>query len=239
MTWRPDPDGSWAASLGLPFRVREGTDVSSGTERRLRVLVADGTVERLEEVTRTVTSLGHEVIGGDVALETVGQATAAELPDVALVIVGDHSDTALDLIRTIVREAACPVIAILDVQDRAFVDRAARLGIFSYIAHPGDLEEMQSSMDIALQRFAEYHALEGAFGRRAVTERAKGVLMERHGIDEQQAFQLLRDHSRRTNRKMVDVAESVLESHRLLSAGVVSPPTSAEEGPGDPGTGST
>jgi response regulator NasT len=197
--------------------------VADGTKRRLRVLIADGTAERIREVTSTVTSLGHEVVGERASLGTVGQATAAELPDVALVIVGDNSDKALDLIRTIVHEAACPVIAILDVQDPAFVDRAARLGIFSYIVHAGDLEEMQGSMDVSLQRFAEYHALEGAFGRRAISERAKGILMERHAIDEQLAFEMLREHARRTNRKMVDVAASVLESHRLLSSRAASP----------------
>ena len=186
--------------------------------RRLRVLIADGPAERHAQVMRTVTSLGHEVVGVGATLETVGQTTAADLPDVALVIVGEQSDQAFDLIRTIVHEAACPVIAILDVQDRAFIDKAARLGIFSYIAHPDDLEEMQSSMDVSLQRFAEYHALEGTFGRRAITERAKGILMERHSIDEQRAFHLLREQARRTNRKMVDVASSVLESHRLLSS---------------------
>jgi AmiR/NasT family two-component response regulator len=79
-------------------------------------------------------------------------------------------------------------------------------------------------MDISLQRFAEYHALEGAFGRRAVTERAKGILMERHAIDEQRAFHMIRDEARRTNTKMVDVAASLLASHRLLSSGATSPP---------------
>ncbi|HEX6331185.1 MAG TPA: ANTAR domain-containing protein [Actinomycetota bacterium] len=201
----------------------------TGATKRLRVLIADGTAERLEEVTRTVTSLGHEVVGAGASLDTIGQATAAELPDVALVIVGDNSDKALELIRRIVQEAACPVIAILEVQDRALVDRAARLGIFAVIARAGDLEEMQTSMDISLQRFAEYHALEGAFGRRAVTERAKGILMERHQIDEQRAFHLLRDHARRTNRRMVDVAASILESHRLLSTGATSPSAVNEE----------
>jgi len=186
--------------------------------RRLRVLITDGLPSRRREVTSTVTSLGHEVVGAGPSLNG-DHSTASEPPDVALVIVGDNSDEALELIRTIVREAACPVIAILDVQDRAFIDKAARLGIFSSIAHAGDLEETQSSMDIALQRFAEYHALEGAFGRRAITERAKGILMERGSLDEQQAFHLLRDHARRTNRKVVDVAGSILESHRLLSNG--------------------
>ena len=188
-------------------------------DRRLRVLIVDGVPKQLREVTRTVTSLGHEVVAQEAGLADVGRVTAAELPDVALVIVGENSQQSLDLIRTIVREAACPVIAILDVQDRAFIDQAARLGIFSYIAHGGDLQEMQSSIDIALERFAEYHALEGAFGRRAITERAKGILMERHGVDEQQAFHMLRDQARRTNRKIVDVAESVLASHQLLSSG--------------------
>jgi AmiR/NasT family two-component response regulator len=192
--------------------------VATGSTRSLRVLITDGAPERQDEVKKTVTALGHEVAGAGASIDA-GQTTAAELHDVALVIVGENSDKALDLIRTIVREAACPVIAILDVQDREFIDQAARLGIFSYIAHPGDLEEMQSSMDIALQRFAEYHALEGAFGRRAITERAKGILMDRHSIDEQQAFRLLREHARRTNRKVVDVAGSILASHRLLSSG--------------------
>ena len=186
--------------------------------RKLRVLITDGLASRREEVLRTVTSLGHEVVSAGPSLNGE-HATSSEPPDVALAIVGEDSDEALDLIRTIVRKAACPVIAILDVQDRAFIDKAARIGIFSSIAHAGDLEEMQSSMDIALQRFAEYHALEGAFGRRAVTERAKGILMERGSLDEQQAFHLLREHARRTNRKVVDVAGSILESHRLLSNG--------------------
>jgi response regulator NasT len=189
------------------------------TTRKLRVLIVDGPTDRLRDVTSTVTSLGHEVVGWGADPATVGRMTAAELPDVALVIVGDNSEPALELIRTIVHEAACPVIAILDVQDRGFVDQAARLGIFSFVAGGGDVEEMQSSIDISLERFAEYHALEGAFGRRAVTERAKGVLMERHSVDERRAFELLRDHARRTNRKIVDVASAVLEGHRLLPRG--------------------
>jgi response regulator NasT len=59
-----------------------------------------------------------------------------------------------------------------------------------------DAQEMQSVIDIVLRRFAEYHALDGAFGRRALTERAKGILMERHSIDEQAAFEMLRSSAR-------------------------------------------
>jgi response regulator NasT len=142
----------------------------------------------------------------------------AEWPDVALVIVEESSTQALAMIRRITHEATCPVIAILDVEDRGFVDQAARLGIFAHIVGAKGLGELQSSIDIALQRFAEYHALQGAFGRRAITERAKGILMERHSIDEEQAFNMIREHSRRTHRKVVEVAEAILTSHPLLAS---------------------
>jgi hypothetical protein len=72
------------------------------------------------------------------------------------------------------------------------------------------------SIDIVLRRFAEYHDLEGAFGRRAITERAKGILMERHSIDEMATFEMLRDHARGANRKLIDIAAAVVDGHPLL-----------------------
>jgi len=135
-----------------------------------------------------------------------------------VVIVHEGTAKALQLIDRIVHEAACPVIAVLDVQDREFINEAAKRGIFAYIANGHDPQEMQSAIDIVLKRFAEYHALEGAFGRRAVTERAKGILMERHDVDEQAAFKMLRDQARRTHRKLVDIADAVVASRSMLPA---------------------
>ncbi|HEU4521360.1 MAG TPA: ANTAR domain-containing protein, partial [Thermoanaerobaculia bacterium] len=114
------------------------------------------------------------------------------------------------------RNAACPVILILDARDQDFVNEAAQRGVFAYIVD-GDQEQLQSALDITLRRFAEYHNLEGAFGRRAIIERAKGILMAVHGIDEQEAFELLRDDSQRDGRKLVEIAEAVTQTHRLLT----------------------
>lgn len=185
---------------------------------QLRVLVSDGPGVRLDDVTRTVASLGHEVIARESSLPDVAHITAVERPDVALVIVHEGTVKALQLIDRIVHEAACPVIAVIDVQDRNFVNEAAKRGIFAYVAHGADSQELQSSIDIVLRRFSEYHQLEGAFARRAVTERAKGILMERHGINEQAAFDLLRDEARRTHRKIVDLAEAVVTTRSMLPA---------------------
>ena len=130
-------------------------------------------------------------------------------------IVGESSEHALELIGRIVTEAACPVIAILDVEDEAFIRDAAKRGIFACITLVRDASALQSSLDVVLSRFAECQGLEGAFARRAITERAKGILMERHSIDEQRAFEM-RDEARRSNRKIIEIAEAVAVSVSLL-----------------------
>jgi AmiR/NasT family two-component response regulator len=181
----------------------------------LRVLIANERKDRLALVAPIVTALGHEVIAREIDVEDVGPVTARERPDVALVGLGESSGHALGLIEKIVREAACPVIALIHAPDPDFVREASKRGIFAYITD-SDAKDWQSSIDIVLRRFAEYHDLEGAFGRRAITERAKGILMERHSVDESTAFDMLRAHSRSTNRKLVDVASGVVDGHALL-----------------------
>jgi response regulator NasT len=181
----------------------------------LRVLIANQRPDRLDHLTTIVVGLGHEVIARSIEITEVGAVTARERPDVALVSLGSSTGHALELIGEIVNTAACPVIALLETDDARFVNEAAKRGIFAYINN-GDPDRLQSSIDIVLRRFAEYQNLEGAFGRRAVIERAKGILMERHGIDETGAFEMLRSHSRSMNRKLIAVSEAVVDGHRLL-----------------------
>jgi response regulator NasT len=181
----------------------------------LRVLIANEKRERLELLAQVVAGLGHDVIAREIYVKEVGAVTARELPDVALVGLGLSSEHALELITEIVREASCPVIALLEAKDPAYVHEAARRGVFAYIVD-GDPEQLQSAIDITSQRFAEYQSLQGAFGRRALIEQAKGVLMARHSLDADRAFAMLRGHSQHNGRKLVDVAQAVVESHLLL-----------------------
>jgi AmiR/NasT family two-component response regulator len=182
---------------------------------QLRVLIANERKDRLALVAPIVASLGHEVIAREIEVADVGAVTARERPDVALVGLGESSEHALELIERIVQEAACPVIVLIHAPDPDFVKEASKRGVFAYISD-ADAGDWQSSIDIVLRRFAEYHDLEGAFGRRAVTERAKGILMERHSVDETTAFEMLREHARATNRKLVDIAAAVVDGHALL-----------------------
>ena len=147
----------------------------------LRVLIANERRDRLELLAQVVIGLGHDVIAREIQVTEVGAVTAREHPDVALVGLGLSSVHALELISEIVREASCPVIAILHADDPAYIREAAKRGVFAYIVD-GTPDELQSAIDITLQRFGEYQSLQGAFGRRAMIEQAKGILMARHAI---------------------------------------------------------
>jgi AmiR/NasT family two-component response regulator len=181
----------------------------------LRVLIANEKRDRLELLAQVVAGLGHEVIAREIYVKEVGAVTERERPDVALVGLGLSSEHALDLITEIVREASCPVIALLSARDPAYVHEAAKREVFAYIVD-GDSAELQSAIDITLRRFAEYQSLQGAFGRRALIEQAKGILMARQSVDADRAFELLRDHSQRNGRKLVDVAQALVDSYQLL-----------------------
>jgi response regulator NasT len=183
--------------------------------QHLRVLIANERRDRLELLADVVAGLGHEVIAREIDVKAVAAVTEREHPDVALVGLGLSSAHALELIEQIVQESSCPVIALLSAEDPTYVREAARRGVFAYLVDTTP-EELQGAIDVTLQRFGEYQRLQGAFGRRTVIEQAKGILMAVHAIDADDAFALLRTHSQRSGRKLVDVANAVVDSHRLL-----------------------
>jgi AmiR/NasT family two-component response regulator len=180
-------------------------------------------------------------VASEVDVAVVGVATKRVEPDAALVALGASSQHALDLIEEIVHQVSCPVIALLESEEPGYVREAAQRGVFAYIVDSSP-SELQSTIDVALQRFAEYRNLHSAFGRRAVIEQAKGILMARHGVDADRAFALLRDHSQQTGQRLVDVASGVIDLHLLLDPAPkdLTPGPVPDDGPGrgahNPGT---
>ena len=199
--------------------------VSTEAERSadgLRVLAADEDEAALRETADLLASLGHEVVSLAVEVTGLGERVAVEDPDAAVVVVHRDVEHALDLISEIGSFASGPVVALLDGEDPDFVRRAAERGVDA-VAGRHSAEALQSALELGVARYAEaarlatqVDQLEGALDRRALIERAKGVLMERHGIDDRAAFELVRSHARARNRTVVDVARSVLDGHALL-----------------------
>ena len=175
----------------------------------LRVLVADESRRALEPVGDALRGLGHEVIALAVELEETARATHEHRPDLAIVALHEDSEHALLLIREIVDEASCPVCLLAAAPSREFLARAARAGVFAHLDST-DGTELTGGIDIAVERYRQFRDLLGAFERRARIERAKGLLMERHGITDDEAFERIRRQARDTRRPIMRVVDEVL-----------------------------
>jgi AmiR/NasT family two-component response regulator len=188
----------------------------------LRILAADEDESALRDTAGILRELGHEVTEFAIGTAEVADAIAREDPDCSVVVVHRDDEHALGLIDEIVSFSTGPVVALLDDEDTEFVRQAADRGIHAY-ARPITPEAVQSALEVAIRRHGEQSKLTEAVGqletaleRRAVIERAKGILMERHSADERAAFELLRAKARSTNRSVVDLAQAVLDGHSLL-----------------------
>jgi len=195
---------------------------ASVMETNLRVLIADENESALRGLHGVLEQLGHEVTPYAVSVHDAVELIAKEDPQVAIVVVHEDDEHALALIGEAVEYASGPVIAQLPDADMDFLSRAAERGIAAYV-ESGDPESVQGAIEIAIRRYREasrlnekVDQLESALERRGVIERAKGILMERHSVSDREAFELLRDHARTTNRRVIEVAQSVLDGHALL-----------------------
>ncbi len=188
----------------------------------LRILAADEDEQTLRATDELLAGLGHTVTGHVVHISRAGDLIAREDPDLSVVVVDDDDERALDLIEEICEYARGPIIALLGRHDPRFVRSAAERGIDAF-ARPQFEEEVQGAIELAMKRHGDrrrlseqVEQLESALERRGTIERAKGILMERHSVDERQAFELMRQQARRSNRRVVELAHAIADGHSLL-----------------------
>jgi response regulator NasT len=183
--------------------------------RALRVIAADEDPRALERTAAVLEELGHEVMACTASVAEACEVIAREDPDVAVVVVHEDESHALDLIDELGEALSGPVVAVLGAADAGFAEAAAARGLDALAAEP-TAEGLQGAIEIAMRRHADraqlseqVGQLEYALERRAVIERAKGRLMERHGLDERAAFEQLRAEARSRSITVVSLAREI------------------------------
>src|SRR3954447_845075 len=202
------------------------TDPLDSSERNLPVLLADEREEDLRALGDVRDGLGHEVAPFAVSVAEAAELIAREDPDVAFVVLDGDDEHGLALISETVTFASGPgLVTVREAESPSTIARAADMGIAGYV-DSWEPSDVQAAIEVTLRRHREQARLnekvaqlESALDRRAIIERAKGILMERHQVDERRAFELLRDHARAAQRRVVDVAQTVLDGHALLPPG--------------------
>jgi AmiR/NasT family two-component response regulator len=197
--------------------------MTSTSERNLRILLANERKEDLQALGDILDRLGHEVTPFAVSVAEATDLIAREEPDLAFVVLDGDDEHGLALIAETVTYASGPVlVTVRQAQSPDTIARAADMGIMGYVDSWAP-DDVQGAIDVAIRRHREeqrltetVEQLESALDRRVVIERAKGILMERHRLDDRGSFDLLREHARSSSRRVVDVAQAVLDGHALL-----------------------
>jgi two-component system, response regulator PdtaR len=165
--------------------------------------------------------------GGEVCAEAVRAGDALAMitraaPDVAIFAVGLPDGDGVDVAAEVGVAADCPVVLVSSHTDEAIVSRASAAGVMAFLVKPLRASELRPALDIAIARFREARELrrtieerDRALEERKVVERAKGLLMTRLGLGEEEAFRRLRRAAMDQRRPMVEIARALLVSESV------------------------
>jgi two-component system, response regulator PdtaR len=184
---------------------------------RWRVAIVDD-----HEPSRAALRAAILAAGGEIAGEAVRVVDALALvresrPDVAVIAVGFPDGDGVQVAAEITAGAACPVVLFTARTSTDIAARAAAAGVMAYLHKPLRPAELAPTLEIAIARFQEVRTLRRQLEERKVIERAKGVLMTRHGISEDSAFQRLRRSAMDNRRPMVEIARAMLVSESVMA----------------------
>jgi len=192
------------------------TDKAVQSRPRWRVAIVDDHERSRSALRAAIWAAGGEVVGESVRCADALAVVRRAAPDVAICAAGlpdgDGVQTAAQL-----TAADYPVVLFTSHTDEALVERARGAGIMAYLLKPLRAAELAPALDLAIARFAETRQLRQTLEDRKVIERAKGTLMARFGLTEDEAFKRLRRAAMDSRRPMVEVARALLVSESVIS----------------------
>ncbi len=192
------------------------------TATRQRIVIADDESLIRLDLREMLTELGYDVVGeagdGRNALDLARKLR----PDLVIMDIKMPGVDGIAAAEELTREKIAPVVLLTAYSDQGLVDRAKDAGVVGYVVKPFRQTELLPVIELSIARFDEFRALEREVGdlkealeTRKLVERAKGILMETHGLRESEAFHRIRKTSMDTRKSMKEVAEAVLLAHEM------------------------
>ena len=189
--------------------MRNYPTISRASSPRWRVALLGETLQARASLAEAIHRTGGIVVLAGVSTSEAMDALDRARPDVAIVAPQPawHGGALLLRLRD---QACCPVVLLAQSPSRRLLDEALEGGVMACLIEPVRAVQLASTLDLAVARFREMQGLRQALADRKVIERAKGLLMAREGMTEDEAFRRLRRSSMDTQRPLADTARAVL-----------------------------
>jgi response regulator NasT len=191
-----------------------------------RVIIADDESLIRLDIKEMLTTLGYLVVGeaGD-GVSAVNLARELR-PDLVIMDIKMPGMDGIAAAKVLTEEKVAPVLLLTAFSQQDLVERAKEAGVVGYIVKPFREAELVPAIEIALARFQEFQALEKetadlkeTLETRKLVDRAKGLLMDTHGLTEAEAFRKIQKMSMNTRKPMKEIAEAILLTHQMEEGG--------------------
>jgi response regulator NasT len=190
-----------------------------------RILLIDRDDERAASLEAALHASGYRVVGrvvsGDDALRRVRELA----PDLIIVDVESPDRDTIESMRAVLQDRPRPVVMFVDRDEGTLAEEAIRAGVSSYIVDGLKTLQVKPIIQVAVAQFRHYQALREELDQartdlknRKLIERAKGILMEQRGLGEAEAYRALRRLAMEQNKRLAEIAESLVSVADLLKA---------------------
>ena len=191
--------------------------------RSLKIAVADDEFDMRDYFQKILPILGHQVVAvAQNGIELV-ELCAKTHPDLVITDIKMPDMDGIDAATQIYRQAAIPVILVSAYHDADFIRRAEADHIMAYLVKPIKQADLEPAISIATRRFEQFQELRKetsnlrqALEERKLIEKAKGILMKKAGLDENDAFRRLQRLASDKNRKLIEIAQIILTAEEAL-----------------------
>jgi len=191
--------------------------------RKLRIALVDEKTERSNDLERALADAGYEVVARLTGCDDLRVRVAALAPDVIIVDMQSPDRDVFEDMQRIHREQPRPIVMFVDESDSESIHAAVRAGVSAYVVDGLKSRSVRPIVEVAIARFAEFQALRSeleaartSLADRKLIDRAKGILMSRHNVSEDEAYHRLRKTAMDRNMKLADVARHLVEMAKLL-----------------------
>ena len=190
----------------------------------MKILVVDEDGERRTILREALAAAGHDVIAAHMPAVGLSRVVAELQPDVIIIDTLSPDRDTLEHIVAISQDAPRPIVMFSADDDTGKIREAVRAGVSAYVVDGLSAARVQPIIDVAVARFEELQALRAglenarlALADRKVIERAKGLLMTRNKVSEEEAYRQMRKVAMDENLKLVQVAREIVRAARILS----------------------
>jgi response regulator NasT len=189
----------------------------------LRIAVADDEPDMRNYFQKCLPRLGHQVVAVAENGHQLVEQTLATRPDLIITDIKMPDMDGIDAATELYKQFPVPVILVSAFHDADLIERAEADHVMGYLIKPIKQADLEPVIALAMRRFAQFQALRQeaadlrqALEDRKVIERAKGILMKRAGLDEQEAFRRLQKLASEESRKLIDIAHMILVAEKAV-----------------------